>query len=282
MKDPENRPSHAGAKRARIFGVIFALGLPALVAIGGFLVLCAPVESSKSSVNSMASRDEGDVQEDLSRRPPPEDAGVAYRVWKARELAKTSPGARQAGEAGVVIDDAGTRWVIRRPDILEEPAPAPADPRDAGSWADPVNQRVLGPRAWMPEVSPAEAEAVERALDQPRPAPRYPIDLRVRQFSIDIAAEVVELCFGESAPRGRFAVNYRLVADGVRARFEDVHLSNIYGLHDPVFVEAFAGCVAENLGARSFRSSEDGQMQVARPFLFDTPPELHPDAGVSP
>ena len=260
MKNPENRPSKAASKRVRVFGVLFALGLPALIALGGYFIWSADSPTSPPP-NQADALGEDASEEDASDDPAAagEDAGVTYLKWKGRESGQAAPLRR--------VDDE-PRWVVVRPDILEESAPA-ADPEDAGTWADPVNQRVLGPKSWMAEVSPAETEALERVLNAPRPAPRYPIDLRVRQWSADIAAEVVELCFGESQPRGRFAVNYRLVADGRRAIFEDIHLTNIYGLDDPVFVDAFVGCVVESLGERSFRSSEEGQMQVARPFLFD-------------
>lgn len=256
MKNPENRPSKAAAKRVRVFGVLFALGLPALIALGGYFIWSADSPTSPPP-NQADARGEDASGEDASDDPAAagEDAGATYLKWKGRESGQAAPARR--------VDDE-PRWVVVRPDILEESAPARA-PEDAGAWADPVNQRVLGPKSWMAELPQAETDAVERVLDAPRPPPRYPIDLGVRQWSADIAADVVDECFGETAARGRFAVNYRLVADGQRATFEDVHLTNLYQLDDPAFVD----CVVANLGSRSFRSSEDGQMQVAQPFLFD-------------
>lgn len=258
MKDAENKQSAFSERRARIVGGAFVMGLLALVALGGLFFF-------KASDAPADSRFTEDKSSEKTERADPEDAGATYRVWKGRDPAKVKPNSGQAADN----DRSDTRWVVVRPDIIEESASQEdavdgESTIDVSDWVDPENQRVLGPKSWISEVSEAETEAIEQVLDEPIPV-RYPIDLRVREWSVDITAEVVEACFGDAEPYGRFVVNYVLAADGMRASFEDVHMTHLYELEDPIFVD----CVVESLSQRSFRSSEDGRMEVSQPFLFD-------------
>jgi hypothetical protein len=121
----------------------------------------------------------------------------------------------------------------------------------------------------MAELPPDEARAIEEILNRPIP-PRYPIDLKVRRSSVELAAGVVDQCYARllqlnPAAAGRFALNYVLAADGRSARFLDVNLSNVHKLDDP----GFARCIVETLGRQSFPTSEDGRMKVAQPFFFN-------------
>lgn len=245
-----------------IVGVVFVVGILALIVLGGVFFFGT---SNDSAAQKSADGHETAVNKKRAERP---NWGGPTHFGKKRPVSDdaSSPNHRRPTDDG----DSDIRWVVVRPDIVEESA-SPADvgydnsSRDASGWTDPVNQRVLGQKTWMGEIPEEQQKAIEETLNRQLPV-RYPIDLRVRRWSVDIATEVVEKCFEPAEPSGRFAVNYTLAADGGRAVFEDVHLSNIYRVQTPVL---FAECVVDRLGRRSFASTEDGRMDVSRPFIFD-------------
>lgn len=255
MSAPENSRTDSSETRSRLIWGGFVLGLVASIGLGAVFFWQTPSAPSSSDASSEFRASHEDSPQ-AGHEAESLDAGVAY-VWKGR-------GDSEGGRAPV--EKATPRRVVIRPDVIEASPSASDDAHDRfePEWVDPVNQRVLGRKAWMAEVPEEEEAAIEAILDAPTP-PRYPIDLGVREWSVDIAAEVVRTCFGEDEPSGRFALNYTLAADGSRATFEDVRLSHIYKMETP----SLGDCVADTLSQRSFRSTEDGQMRVSRPFFFD-------------
>ncbi|AWV91102.1 hypothetical protein [Bradymonas sediminis] len=255
MSEPEKTPPDS------LYGREYLIRRGFLAVVGvlcglGYVLFWDTADTPSSSDSSSEFRASHDDSPQAGQDAEPLDAGVAY-VWKRRGDSKG---------LGAPVEEASPRRVVMRPDIIEASAPdtGASVGADASEWVDPVNQRVLGRKAWMAEVPEDEEAAIEAMLDAPAPA-RYPIDLGVREWSVDIAAEVVRTCFGEDEPSGRFALNYTLAADGSRATFEDVRLSHIYKMETP----SLGDCVADTLSQRSFRSTEDGQMRVSRPFFFD-------------
>ena len=95
MKNPEKPPSKAAAKRVRVFGIIFVLGLPALIALGGFFIWTADSPPTSQPTNQADALVEEASDEDASDEPAVGGEDVQHRDLAVTE-ARVEERARMA------------------------------------------------------------------------------------------------------------------------------------------------------------------------------------------
>jgi hypothetical protein len=138
-----------------------------------------------------------------------------------------------------------------------------------GGYADPVNDEVLGPKAWMADLPEEQREDIDEELDRQRPEP-FPIDLEVRREGIEVAKAVVFDCYDALQRRqpqrtGRIIVSFDVVAGGGSATLRNTDVPTNVKLDDP----QFESCIVDGINGLRIASSDEGTMRVEYPFLFD-------------
>jgi hypothetical protein len=138
-----------------------------------------------------------------------------------------------------------------------------------GGYSDPVNNQVLGPESWMAELPEEEREDIDQQLDEPPPK-QFPLDLGVRREGIEVAKAVVFDCYDALQTRqpgrtGRIVVSFDVVATGSEAALRNVDVPTNLDLEDP----QFESCIIDGIEGLRVPASEDGEMHVEYPFLFD-------------
>ncbi|MGM0558390.1 MAG: hypothetical protein ACQEVA_18540 [Myxococcota bacterium] len=214
----------------------------------------------------------------------PESTGEDFQAFEGGERSDApeprgpEPGPDAASKAGgeeregsvVVLEDRVERPEDAPPAGAREPDAGPdqAERADAG-YVDPVNEEVLGPKAWMPELPEDEREEIDEELDRQSPDP-FPIDLGVRREGIEVAKAVVFDCYDALRRRqpqrtGRIIVSFDVVASGGSATLENTEVPTNVKLDDP----QFEACIIDGIDGLQIASSDEGTMRVKYPFLFD-------------
>lgn len=138
-------------------------------------------------------------------------------------------------------------------------------------WRDPVNERVLGPRAWMAPISDEENARIDEIFERARAARHDPrLSPRDRRTAIETARPIVDGCV-ESLRRRRPGAEGRLIlawessASGGRGTIRNVRITVNVKLDDPEFER----CVLTGLEGRTF-PAEDGETRLVEyPFFYD-------------
>jgi len=174
----------------------------------------------------------------------------------------------RTSDIGYRISDIGYRIsddpTIRRSDDQTTGGPT-------GQWSDPTNERVLGSKDWMAEVSEEDNERIDEVFERARAARFDPsLSPRDRRSSIEVAEEVVDGCFEELQTRfpaveGRLIVEWESGASGGQGWIRAPRITTNYRLRDPTFEE----CVIGRLDGRTFPSADGEPITVEYPFFYD-------------
>ena len=141
-----------------------------------------------------------------------------------------------------------------------------------GEYADPENQRVLGPNGWMAPVDPQENERIDQVFEESRAA-RYDPNLNDagRAASVAVARQTVTACFDAFKRRrpdasGRIVVMWTAgAATAGQGRITNPRLGTNYQLQDA----AFESCIVNGLRNQRFDSDAGDPIEVEVPFFFD-------------
>lgn len=145
-------------------------------------------------------------------------------------------------------------------DMSKDPEPTPDVSRE--TWSDPVNQRVLGERRWMPEPGQAELDRIDGILNTPMPATLLGVE--AREQAISEMKWHIEACHTKFPTGGRLVVIWQISADGKLATSRDVRLGPVVDVVD----ERFLGCVVSFVPSAS-PTTERFQMTVEYPAFLD-------------
>lgn len=115
----------------------------------------------------------------------------------------------------------------------------------------------------MADVPASTQQEVDKTRQAEIPA-QYPIDLALRQESMELARLVVGECLAGQQAEGRFVLNYLLNADGDHASFEEISISNRYQFERP---EAET-CILDQLSPQRIQTNDSGQLPVSYPLML--------------
>lgn len=123
----------------------------------------------------------------------------------------------------------------RSPEQEQEPEESSV-PRE--TWSDPINQEVLGRKAWMGELNPEEEAEIDEVFNTPMPS--KPAGIEPRATSIQTFKTHAERCYERFPTIGRVVVIWRLRGDGTRVVMDNLHFGPVVDV-DPQTQECLLG-----------------------------------------
>lgn len=137
-----------------------------------------------------------------------------------------------------------------------------SDPRSVPreTWNDPINQKVLGKKAWMGELRPEEEAKIEEVFNTPMPS--KPAGIEPRATSIQAFKSHAERCYERFPTIGRVVVIWRIRGDGTRVVMDNLHFGPVVDV-DPQTQECLLGFQTGPIA-----SDEVFERWVEYPLLF--------------
>lgn len=128
------------------------------------------------------------------------------------------------------------------------------------TWSDPINQEVLGRKAWMGELKPEEAAKIDEVFNTPMPS--KPAGIEPRATSVQAFKTHAERCYERFPTIGRVVVIWRLRGDGTRVVMDNLHFGPVVDV-DPQAQECLLGFQSGPIA-----TSEVFERWVEYPLIF--------------